>query len=255
METPHKPHLSAIIITYNEAHNLRECLRSIAFVDEIILVDSGSTDDTLLIAKEFNASIFVMDWLGYGVQKQRALEKARGDWVLSLDADERVTPELAQEIQYTIRNTSCSAYEIPFQSYFLQQAIRFGDWGGETHVRLFKREHTRFDQAILHENLQVDGKIGRLTQKIHHHPYQDLHELVDKINRYSTAGAKKLFDQGKKANFLKAELKGVWAFLRNYLWRGGFLDGKAGFMLAKSIAEYTYYRYLKLQELHNHSGK
>jgi glycosyltransferase involved in cell wall biosynthesis len=235
--------LSVIIITRNEAHTIGDCLASVAWANEVIVLDSGSDDDTVAIARQYTDQVYVTDWPGFGPQKNRALAYASGDWVLSLDADERVSIELRDEMLRILNNTTAAAYRIPFQSYFLGQAIRFGDWRHETHVRLFRREKAHFNNALVHEDLIVDGIIDTLTQTIAHHPYASWQELQDKIQRYARLGAETRLRQGYQARRFTPWCKGGWAFFRSYLLRLGLLDGRAGFQLAVTIAQYTFRRY------------
>lgn len=243
------PRLSVILIVRNEADMIEECLKSVPFADEIIILDSGSTDNTVEIAKRFTDKVFETDWPGYGIQKGRALAKATGDWVLSIDADERITPELANEIKHTLNNTTADAFNIPFHSYFLGKRIRFGDWRGEYHVRLFKREKAEFDEVPVHENLIIDGTIASMRYPIKHYSYTDQAEIERKVQAYAEAGAQRLLDRGKRGGLLIASLKSLFSFVRCYGIRLGFLDGIAGFKLAKSIAQYTFRRYCLVAKL------
>lgn len=241
-----KPTLSVIIITKNEANNIEDCLKSVMFADEIVVLDSGSQDDTVKIAKRYTDKVFVTDWPGYGIQKQRALALATQDWVLTLDADERVTPALQHEILYNLSKTAFDAFEIPFLSEYCGKIIRFGDWGNDSQVALFKRDKGRFVSLLIHERIEIEGKIGKLKQPIHHLAFRDLNMVLHKMNDYSSMSAKQKQLNGLQGSFSKAIVHSMWNFFRGYVLRCGFLDGKEGFMLAVSNAEGTYYRYLKL---------
>lgn len=243
--------LSVIVITKNEAHNIENCLKSVFFADEIVIFDSGSTDDTVAIAKHYTPHVTVTpDWPGDGPQKNRALSKTTSDWVLCLDADERVSPELALEIQALLSEKArYAAYDIPYQSTYCGKPIHFGDWRGESHIRLFQRHLARFTENVVHCHLAVDGKIGKLKHKIIHHPFHHLGAMLHKLNDYSTQSAKALFDTGKTASLWTALSHASWSFLKGYILRLGFLDGPTGFILAMSNAQGTYYRYLKLRDL------
>ncbi len=245
------PGLSVIIITKNEAFNIRACLESVSWADEIIVVDSGSTDDTVAICREFTTHVYIHDWPGFGPQKNRALNYAGKDWVLSLDADERVTPELRIEIQSAMREASYDAYEIPRLSSFCGRYIHHSGWRPDYVTRLFKRPAGRFSDDLVHERVVVSASTGKLKQSILHESFRDAEELLDKINRYSTASAIMLHKKNRTASLKKAVAHALWAFLRSYLLRAGFLDGREGFMLAVSTAEGTYYRYVKLMLLAN----
>ena len=243
--------LSVIVITKNEEDNIRACLGSVAWADEIIVVDSGSDDDTVNISKELGAQVHTTaDWPGYGIQKNRALSYATGEWVLSLDADERVTPELRSEIESTVSDPHGHAgFRIPRLSSFCGRHMRHSGWYPDFVTRLFHRGSARFSDDLVHESLIVDGPVGKLQQPIMHETFRDLDELLVKINQYSTAGALMLSRKNKTATLKKAVVRAIWAFFRTYILRAGFLDGREGFMLAVSTAESTYYRYAKLMLL------
>ncbi len=240
------PFFSVIIITKNEAHNIEDCLKSVTFADEIIVLDSGSTDGTIEICRKYTDKVVVTGWPGYGEQKQRALEMATGEWVLSLDADERVTLPLKEEIVATLPNTTFDAFEIPFSSEYCGRTIRFGDWWNDKQAVLFRRSKARFDGRLVHEKLEIHGTIGKLKGKIHHLAFPNLYTVLRKMNDYSSWGAEQKKLQGKKGGLFKAISHGIWAFFRGYVLGLGFLDGREGFLLAVSNAEGTYYRYLKL---------
>jgi len=247
----HAHQLSVTIITKNEAENIRACLESVAWADEIIVVDSGSSDDTVKICNEMGAKVYVTeDWPGFGIQKNRALPHATGVWVLSLDADERVTPELRSEIETVINEPGeFAGFRIPRLSSFCGRYMRHSGWYPDYVTRLFRRGTAEFSNDLVHESLLVNGAIGKLGNPLIHNTFSDLEELLAKINQYSTAGARMLGEKGKSATLKKAVFHGVWAFFRTYILRAGFLDGREGFMLSVSTAESTYYRYVKLMLL------
>ena len=242
--------LSVIIITKNESHAIAECLQSVAWAEEIIVVDSGSTDDTVNISSQLGAKVTTTkDWPGFGEQKNRALAIATQPWVLSLDADERVTPELQAEIKKVISNNVDASYKMPRKSSYCGQFIEHSGWSPDYVTRLFKRGFAEFSDDLVHERLIPQHPTQALKNPLLHLSYNNLEEVIDKINRYSTAGAEMSFNQGKSAGLTSAVAHGIWAFMRTYLLRLGFLDGKMGFILAVSNAETTYYRYLKLSML------
>lgn len=220
-----------------------------AWADEIIVVDSGSTDNTVEICRRFTDKILITDWPGYGAQKQRALDMATGEWVLSLDADERVMPSLKEEILQKLPQTSFDAFEIGFSSEYCGKLIRFGDWWNDSQIVLFRREKGHFVSLLVHERIDIQGQVGRLTGKIHHLAFPDLSVVLRKMNDYSTWSANQKILQGKRGGILKGISHGIWAFFRGYILRLGFLDGKEGFLLAISNAEGTYYRYVKMMYL------
>ena len=246
--------LSVIIITKNEADNIRACLESVKWADEVIVVDSGSSDDTVNICKALGARVHVTsDWPGFGIQKNRALSYATGEWVLSLDADERVTPELRSEIESTVSDPHGHAgFRIPRLSSFCGRHMRHSGWYPDFVTRLFLRGAARFSDDLVHESVIVNGKVGELRQPLLHETFHDLEELLAKMNHYSTAGALMLSEKNKTATLKKAVGHAAWAFFRTYFLRAGFLDGREGFMLAVSTAESTYYRYAKLLLLTKH---
>ena len=243
--------LSVIIITKNEAANIRACLESVAWADEIIVVDSGSSDGTAGICRELGAKVFVHDWPGFGMQKNRALSYATHEWVFSIDADERVTPELRAAIEAVLHDDSGSyaAYYISRLSSYCGRFMRHSGWYPDSIVRLFKHGSARFSDNLVHEKLLVDGATGHLGGELLHYAFDSLEEVLHKVDQYSSAGAQMMHQRGRQASLSGAVLRGLWSFFRTYFLRGGFLDGREGFMLAVSNAEGTYYRYLKLMLL------
>ena len=247
--------LSVIIITMNEEANIRACLESVAWADEIIVVDAGSSDATADICRKSGAKVFVHDWPGFGPQKNLALSYASCDWVFSIDADERVTPELRAAIEAVLRNDAgtCTAYRVSRLSSYCGRFMRHSGWRPDFIVRLFRREAAHFSEDLVHERLLVKGETGLLDGELLHYAFEDFEEVLNKINSYSTAGADMLHRRGRKASLSGAVLRGLWSFVRTYFLRAGFLDGREGFMLAVSNAEGTYYRYLKLMLLNKKS--
>jgi glycosyltransferase involved in cell wall biosynthesis len=242
--------LSVILITKNEADNIRACIESVAWVDEIIVVDSGSTDGTVAICKELGAQVHEHDWPGFGVQKNRALGYATKEWVLSLDADERVTPELRAEIEGILKAEQVEdSYLVPRLSNYCGRFMYHSGWYPDLLPRLFKRGKARFSDDLVHERLIVEGSSGKLKGLLLHYAFDGMEEVLHKVNQYSTAGAAMMHKRGRKASLSGAVLRGLWSFFRTYILRGGILDGREGFMLAVSNAEGTYYRYLKLMLL------
>jgi len=248
--------LSVIIITKNEAHNIGDCLDSVAFADECIVVDSGSTDDTCDIARSRGARVVQTDdWPGFGPQKNRALDLATKDWVLSIDADERVTPELASEIQASIQANTLDGYRIARLSNFCGRWIRHSGWWPDHVLRLIRRGAGRFTDSLVHESLKVDGNIGTLSGHFLHYPYKDLESLIAKVNQYSTAGAQMMHAKGRKTGIFGIIGHSVWTFIRIYVMRRGFLDGKEGFILAAVGAAGSFFRYSKLMLLNASSSQ
>jgi glycosyltransferase involved in cell wall biosynthesis len=242
------PALSVIVITKNEAHDIEDCLKSVAFADEWIVVDSGSTDDTRERAARLGAKVTsTNDWPGFGAQKNRALALAQGAWVLSIDADERVDEALAARIRAAVEADGPAAgYEIDRLSSFCGQWMRHGDWYPDRVLRLFRRSRGRFSDDLVHERLIVDGPVARLSGQLRHHTMPSLSDALDKMNRYTSGRAEDRRRVGKRGGVGAALAHGVWAFCRGYFLRFGFLDGRLGFVLAVYVAEGTYYRYLKM---------
>jgi glycosyltransferase involved in cell wall biosynthesis len=242
--------LSVILITKNEADNIRASIESVSWADEIIVVDSGSTDDTVAVARELGAQVHEHDWPGFGVQKNRALSYATKDWVLSLDADERVTPELRTEIEAILKaGQTQDSYLVPRLSNYCGRFMYHSGWYPDMLPRLFRRGKARFSDDLVHERLIVEGSSGKLKGLLLHYAFDGMEEVLHKVNQYSTAGAAMMHKRGRKASLSGAVLRGLWSFFRTYILRGGILDGREGFMLAVSNAEGTYYRYLKLMLL------
>lgn len=245
---PGAPELSAIVITRNEEARIGACLASLSFAGEIIVVDNASSDRTPEIAQDAGARVHhAPDWPGFGPQKNRALALATGDWVFSLDADETITPSLRESILAAVRVPGAhQAFAVDRTSSYCGQVIRHAGWSPDWIVRLFRRDAARFSDDLVHERVLVQGSVGRLQGELMHRSFPDFESVLDKVNRYSTAGARSLAGRGKRASPAKAVGHGLWAFLRTYVLQRGFLDGAMGLALAISNAEGTYYRYLKL---------
>ena len=239
--------VSVIVITKNEVASIARCLESVSWADEVIVLDSGSTDDTVNICRQYTQHVYETDWPGFGPQKNRALECATGDWVLSLDADEWVTPALRDEIRAAVAAPGdIDAFRLPRLSSFCGRFMHHSGWWPDYVVRLFRRVAARFSDDAVHERVIVNGKTGTLREPLMHETFVDLEELLGKMNNYSTLSAQDMHRDGKRSGLPKAVARAAWAFVRTYFLRGGFLDGREGFMLAVATAEGTYYRYVKL---------
>lgn len=241
--------LSVVVITKNEAANMRACLESVAWADEIIVVDSGSSDNTAAICREFTSHVYVHDWPGFGRQKNRALDYAGKDWVLSLDADERVTPELRAEIEQAIEAGDHDGYFMPRLSQFCGKFIHHSGWYPDYVLRLFKRNSGRFSDDLVHETVLLTGRTAKLKNPLLHYSYLTGEDVERKVEHYSAAAAQQMFQSGRRSNRLGALLSGGWAFVRTYLLRLGVLDGTAGWKIARMNARTTYLKYRKLQAL------
>jgi glycosyltransferase involved in cell wall biosynthesis len=243
--------LSVIVIAKDEARVIARCLESVAWADEIIVLDGASADDTVKIARKLDAKVVTTaEWPGFGPQKNRVLDLATGDWVLSLDADEWISPELRAAIERTVAAPgNNAAFEIPRLSSYCGRFMRHSGWWPDYVARLFRRGAARFSDDLVHERLIVNGATGRLRESLLHEAIVDLDDALLKMSAYSTAGAAMQFERGRTASLAGAVWHGAWTFFRTYVLRAGFLDGREGFMLAVSNAEGAYYRYLKLMLL------
>jgi glycosyltransferase involved in cell wall biosynthesis len=244
--------LSVIIITKNEAHNIVACLNSTSFADQWIVVDSGSTDGTAELAQQAGAMVVHRpDWQGFGIQKNRALDFATADWVLSIDADERVTPALANEIQKAMASASSDGFDIRTVTAFYGRPVRFSEYYANTQsIRLFKRSCGRFTDALVHENIVLNStRRSTLKHPLQHYSYEDPDTYLRKVNQYASLSAQMLFDRGKRARFGAAVGHALAAFFKSYVIKFGFLDGQAGVMIALLLAETTYHKYFKLMLL------
>ena len=243
--------VSAIIITKNAEATIRRCLESVQWADEIVVVDSGSTDTTLGICREMGARTHqTTDWPGHGPQKNRALDRAGGEWIVALDSDEWMTSELREEVEKAIAEPrGRAAFAIPRRSSFCGRFMRHSGWWPDHVVRLFRREACRFSEDHAHDRLIVKGTTGRLQQPIMHEAIVELDQMLLKMNMYSSSSARMFHANGRRASLATALLHGWWAFMRTYFLRLGFLDGREGFMLAMANAEGSYYRYVKLMLL------
>jgi glycosyltransferase involved in cell wall biosynthesis len=247
--------LSVILITKNEEANLKGCLESVSFADEIIVVDSQSSDKTQEIAQSFGAKLEITsDWPGFGPQKNRALNLATHDWVLSIDADERVTPELKQEILATMASPNAAdCYAIPRSSWYCGRFMKHSGWYPDYVDRLFKRGSARFSDHLVHERLLPNGEVAQLKNHFLHYSYRSFEQVLKKVDSYSSASALQAYRKGQKGSVTQALSHGFWAFFRTYILRKGFLDGQYGLALAISNGATSYYKYLKLWQLGNQS--
>jgi glycosyltransferase involved in cell wall biosynthesis len=240
--------ISAIIITYNEEKNIRDCLEGLKWADEIIVVDSESQDKTVQIAEELGAKTYSQKWQGYGRQKNYALSKATGDWILSIDADERVTPELAKEIQERLVSPSFSGYKIARKAYFLDRWIKYGGWYPGYVLRLFQAGKARFAEKEVHEYVELSSKAGYLKNPLLHHTDDTLDHYLDKFCKYTSLASKELYVHRKRASFFDLFLRPILFFLKMYVAKRGFLDGIHGFILAVLSSFYIFVKYTKLWE-------
>jgi glycosyltransferase involved in cell wall biosynthesis len=241
--------LSVIIVTKNEAANIRACLESVAWADEIIVVDSGSSDATVEICRELGAQVHGHDWPGFGIQKNRALSYATHEWVFAIDADERVTPDLQSQLIKAIEDDSKDGFYLPRLSQFCGKFIRHSGWYPDYVLRLFRKSKGRFSDDMVHERVILKGNAGRLTSPLLHYSYLNETDVQRKTGQYAKAGAMQMLKNGKTASFADAPLRAGWAFIRTYFLRLGFLDGIAGFNIALMNFRTTYLKYQQLRIL------
>ena len=244
------PKLSVTIITKNEASDIAEALESVAWADERIVVDSCSTDDTAAIATSHGARVVSHEWPGYVAQKNYAASLARNDWILSLDADERVTPELAHEIQQTLAQGPASrGYWMPRVTFHLGRWIRTTDWYPDDQLRLYDRRAAEWTGRYVHEGVKVRGAVGRLHGELQHYAYRDISEHLETIDHYTTLAARQMFEQGRRATSLDLALQPAFAFFRNFILKRGFLDGSVGLTISRMNAHYVGLKFRKLRDL------
>jgi glycosyltransferase involved in cell wall biosynthesis len=243
--------LSVVLITLNEAANLPRTLASVSWAQEIVVVDSGSTDATVEIARAAGARVFEQAWKGFAGQKNSAIEHATGEWVLSLDADEEVSPQLAGEIQGLLAGEpQFSAYRVPRLNHFLGRALRHGGYWPDPKLRLFRRGEARFAERPVHETMETGGPVGQLKGHLIHHCYPTLEDYVEHMNRYSSAGAKMLANEGQAPRSLggllwNSVLNPAATFLYNYVFRLGFLDGREGLLQHLNHSAYVHWKFVK----------
>jgi len=241
--------ISVTVITLNEERNIEECLSSCSWADEIVVVDSCSKDRTVEIARQFTDKVFVEEWKGQGAHKNLAVQEATKAWVFSIDADERVTPELADEIRSAVMQARHDAYALKRKNLYRGKWIKRGGWWPDKVKRLFRKEKARFNNAVIHDALQVDGSVGELKNPLIHYPRRSAIDFAERAVRYSEATAREKFEQGQTIGWAGAIGHTVFAFIDTYIRRAGFLDGGEGFLVAFSNAAGVLYRYALLREM------
>jgi glycosyltransferase involved in cell wall biosynthesis len=241
--------LSVVIITLNEEQKIRDCLESVTWVDEIIVVDSFSEDNTIQIAKEYTDKIYKRKFTGFGEQKKFALSKATGDWILSVDADERVTLELREEIRKTLAEPQACSYQIPVKTYFSGKWIKHCGWWPNYKLRLFRRDSGQFTDRLVHEAIKVDGPTTKLRNPMEHHRSSSLSNSIKKADKYSTLAAQVLIAEGKRCSPWGALAHSAFAFVKTYFLRMGILDGWRGLVIASLNAIGVFYKYIKCIEI------
>ena len=249
------PKLSVTVIARNEAEYIGAALESVAWADDIVVVDSESTDGTVAIAKRHTDRVIVRPWPGYSAQKNHAASLARHEWILSVDADERVTPELGAEIRALLSSTpAAQAYRIPRVTWHLGRWIRSTDWYPDHQTRLYDRGAAHWTGEYVHEALSVAGKVGTLNGDLQHFPYRDIADHLETIDRYTTFAARQMRAEGRHCGLLQLAGHPPLAFLRNYIAHGGFRDGVPGFIVSTLNAYYVFLKFAKLRELQHLQG-
>jgi len=238
--------LSIFILTKNEEINIKDCIKSAQFADEVIVLDSGSSDKTKKIAKDLEVRFYSAEWIGGGIQRNKAIQLCKHEWIFSLDADERITLDLAKEINIAINSNLNDVYDVPRKSLFISRFMRFSGWWPDRTKRLFRRTSGEFSNHFAHSEFLTKKNVGHLNNHMIHFSYRSVDDILKKIQYFSSAGALNYIRKGKNGSLSKAILHGFWAFIKTYFLRLGFLDGREGFILAFMNAETTYYRYLKL---------
>lgn len=241
--------ISCVIITLNEENNIKCCLESVKWADEIVVIDSGSTDKTLEICSDYKCKIYETPWLGFGKTKQMAVSKASNEWILAIDSDEELTPALQNEIQQLLSTEpDYKAYRIKRNSFYLGKLIKHCGWDKDYTLRLFNRNYANFNDKIVHEFVATTSPISQLSHPMLHHTYPSVSSHFAKMKRYSELGAEQLLKKGKKSSIFLAIMRGIFKWKKMYFLQCGFLDGKAGFLLSLNSAWGVYLKYLLLWE-------
>lgn len=248
--------ISAAIITFNEEKILEKTLKSIENIaDEIVIVDSGSTDKTEQIAKKYGAKFFVEPWKGYGQQKNSAISKCKNEWILNIDADEEISTELSLEIKKIVKNEEENrVFKINRQSVCFGKKLKYGGWGTSYAIRLFRKNSGKYNENLVHEEFITNSKIEKLKEKIYHHSYLTMSDYFDRFNRYTTEGAKDYYLKNKKVSILDITLNPLYKFIKMYIIRLGFLDGIEGFVIASTSSMYSMIKYFKLREIYKNDS-
>lgn len=244
------PKLSVTIIALNEEENIIPCLETVKWADEIVLVDTGSTDRTLELARRYTDRIFTIPWPGYGAAKNFASDKASYEWIFSLDADERVPEALKEEILAVVRGSSpLAGYRVPRKNYFSGRWIKHAGWHPDLTLRLFQRAKGRFWEREVHEEVLVDGQVGVLKTPLEHYSYDSVSEYVARMDRYARLAARELAKAGRRPGFLDIFWRPAATFFNRYFIQWGLLEGRLGYTIAVLSSMYTFLKYYYLREL------
>jgi len=243
--------ISACIITYNEEKKIRQCIESLIWCDEIIVMDSFSSDDTVHICQEYTPLVYKHDWLGYAGQKELAWSKARNPWILWVDADEEVSPGMKDEIinEFKNRNSSILAYRFPRQVLYLKKWISHGEWYPDYKLRLFQKKAFRIVNRTLHERVEVPGKVKTIDEPLYHYTYDNIYDHIQTINKFSSIAAQDKFMNNKRAHLWDLLIRPLWRFLRGYILKQGYRDGWQGLLIAILTSFEVELKYMKVMEL------
>lgn len=244
--------VSVMVITKNEEKRLVSCLESVSFAEDIVVLDSGSQDKTIEIAKSLGCRVFVEEWKGFGLQKQSAVGKTLYRWVLSLDADERIPPETAKVISQVVQDPKAQAYSFPRKNFFHEKWIKHCGWWPDRVIRLFDKDKGRFKPVMVHESWVTEGKVINLNVPIEHYSFENYSHMINKLNQFSTAAARQLFEEGVRVTPFSPFLHGWWMFIRSYFLRLGILDGFDGFIISLLNAGGSFFKYARLLEFQRH---
>jgi len=245
------PQLSAIVVCFNEEDNIRRCLQSLTWCDEIIVVDSFSTDRTVEICREYTDRVIQRAWAGYRDQKAFAHSQASREWVFLVDADEEVPAELRDEVQETLGRYGdrYAAFSVPRLVYYLGRWWWRGGWYPDYDIRVFRRDRATWGGLDPHEQILIDGKVKRLKHPLHHYTYRDIADHLQRINHFTSVSSKELRDQRQSWEWMDNLCRPAFRFFRSYVWKRGFLEGFPGFFVAATAAIYVFLKYAKLREL------
>ncbi len=243
------PPVSVTVITRNESANISGALESVRWADEIVVIDAESADDTAAIARRFTSRVIVREWPGFVAQKNFAADQASHDWIFSLDADERVSPALGEEVRKILQTEPAEAgFRVPRASFYLGRWLRSTDWYPDFQLRLYDRRRAQWTGKYVHESVKADGEVGRLRGELLHYPYRSIADHVQTIDRYTTLAAEQAAEQGKRASIADVIVRPPLAFLRNYVLRGGIKDGQAGLVVSLLNSYYVFLKFAKLWE-------
>jgi glycosyltransferase involved in cell wall biosynthesis len=247
--------VTALVITLNEAAHIEACLASLAWADERLVVDSGSTDGTVAIAERCGATVITRPFDGYSAQKNFGASRAAHDWIVSIDADERDTPQLAAERKAAVAAPGDHAgFRMPRVTFHLGRWIRSTDWYPDNQLRLYDRRRARWNGRTVHESVTADGPVGRLKSELQHYAYRDIAHHLDTINQYTTLAAAEMYARGRRTNAAELLLHPPAAFLRNYVLRGGLFAGTAGLIVSVMNSYYVFLKFAKLAARQNDIG-